>query len=143
VIYGVILGLQIVSTLMLTGVIWTIQLVHYPSFIYVADENFIEFESHHSKSISFIVVPLMIIELVTAVFLLYTNTNYMLVINLLLVLLIWMVTFFLSVPCHKILIKKKCLLTIQKLINTNWLRTTFWSIKSIIFIKFLYHFLDT
>ena len=102
--------LQIFSCFFLTGLIWTIQLVHYPTFFWVAKEGFANFADFHSFRISLIVVPIMILELVTAALLLFStnelsyNKTY-LVLNLVGVLAIWASTFLLSVPCHNILIK--------------------------------------
>ena len=39
-------------TYVLVGLIWTIQLVHYPAFTYVENQRFTEFEQFHAKRIS-------------------------------------------------------------------------------------------
>ena len=46
------LKLHIISTCALIGLIWIVQIVHYPSFYFVEDKRFVEFESFHKKSIT-------------------------------------------------------------------------------------------
>ena len=53
----------------LVGLIWTIQLVHYPSFSFVAEDHFLEFHRHHTRSITWVVMPLMLVELALAFYL--------------------------------------------------------------------------
>jgi hypothetical protein len=116
----------------LVGLIWVIQLVHYPTFAYVDNSNFLQFHAHHSKSISIIVMPLMLIELALATYFAYQNQwNFIALTPLLFVLLIWASTFFIQVPIHQKLGQGKNLVLIQKLVNTNWIRTIFWTIKAI------------
>lgn len=59
------------STFALTGLIWTVQLVHYPTFRYVSASQFVAFETFHQRRMSYVVVPLMSIELGTAMALLF------------------------------------------------------------------------
>ncbi len=47
-----------------------------------------------------------------------------------LVLLIWISTFLLSVPNHAKLAKGKDDTHINRLINTNWIRTVLWTVKA-------------
>lgn len=121
-------NIQYAVSLCLLGLIWVVQLVHYPSFRYVEPSAFVDFEKFHSRSISLIVMPLMIGELITAFWLFSTN-NIFLVINLVCVVLVWLSTFLLSVPCHHHLSKGKDSLIIERLIKTNWIRTILWSFK--------------
>ena len=53
-----LLLMQVASTLILVGLIWTIQLVHYPLFDHVEAERFRDFHRQHSEHISWLVVPL-------------------------------------------------------------------------------------
>lgn len=127
-----LVSLETFSTFSLLGLIWTIQLVHYPSFRYVSNSKFTEFTTFHARSISFIVLPLMIIELVVAIglsFLLQDSFSY---IKLALVLCIWGSTFALSVPRHNQLQKRRDEKVIESLILTNWPRTILWSVKSLL-----------
>lgn len=114
------------------GVIWMVQLVHYPSFAYIEPAKFLDFHQHHSQSISIIVLPLMVIELGLAAYLCWLNhfqMSYLL--PFILVILIWMSTFFIQVPLHQKLGVEMNLQQIQKLVQMNWIRTILWTGKGI------------
>jgi len=51
--------LNLFSTLYLTGLIWTIQIVHYPLFSLVGKNEFIDYHSAHSARISWKVISQM------------------------------------------------------------------------------------
>lgn len=115
------------------GLIWYVQLVHYPSFSFVSAENFADFHLHHSVKTGLIVMPIMILEITTSGALWwkegYLSAN---AIGFYLVLLIWASTFFLSVPYHNLLSLGKDVQVIDKLVATNWIRTALWTVKSLL-----------
>ena len=117
----------------MTALIWVIQIVHYPSFQFVSTDNFIEFEKFHVSRITYIVAPMMILEILTAMVLL-KDLNFLFILNFILLVLIWASTFFLSVPLHEKLLKHHSYKDIKKLIYTNWPRTILWSTRSILLI---------
>ena len=120
--------LNVISAFLLTGVIWTIQIVHYPSFHYIDKLSFTNFHHFHERRISIIVMPLMLIELTTSTALYINNmSSIVFALNLLIVVLIWCSTFFVQVPIHSILSEKKDKKLIEKLVNTNWIRNTLGS----------------
>lgn len=123
---------QLACCLLMTGLIWLVQLVHYPSFHFVHPQRFQEFHLHHSSRITFIVAPLMGLELVTAMLLAYERDNsYAWWLNLLGVALIWGCTAFLSVPLHNQLANGYDYDKVNALVVTNWARTLIWSVRSI------------
>ncbi len=130
---------QLVVTAALTGLIWIVQLVHYPGFRYVDHTQFSSFQQHHMRSISYIVVPLMLVEVVLSCWLQidYWNRDEMYIIttaNVLLVV-IWVATFFVSTPIHsKLLTQGYNEILINKLVDTNWIRTVLWSARTLILI---------
>ena len=134
--------LHFVSTIFMTGVIWIVQLVHYPGFQFVEEKRFIDFEKFHKFKISLIVLPAMLIELFTGIFIIlfhakiYFERSF--IFNLIILFIIWLITFVFSVPLHKKLENGKDLKAIRLLINTNWIRTFGWSIRLILlsFISF-------
>lgn len=118
---------------MLAMLIWIIQVVHYPSFRFVDEKRFSSFHSFHSRSISYLVMPLMILELiVTATLVSKLPTNLLVIASALITAGIWSLTFFVSVPCHNILSKTHDPKTIDKLIKTNWPRTFLWTSKMVL-----------
>jgi hypothetical protein len=128
------------------GLIWTIQLVHYPSMRFIPKERFVEYHNFHSIRISFLAIPLMVTELGTSLILFYQNYNNAIqtifLINLVIVALIWLSTFLIQVPLHNALSKEKQSEKLSKLICTNWIRTILWTARSILMILFLAFAMD-
>lgn len=127
-------SLQIFSTYAMFGLIWMVQLVHYPSFYRIEKSTFRDFQEFHSRKITLIVFPLMLIELLTGLYLVYIYKNLFWSIQLGLVLFIWLATMLISVPIHNKL-KSYDRENIKALIQTNWFRTIAWSLKSLILIN--------
>lgn len=118
----------------LTGLIWTVQLAHYPGFAYVAPDKFAAFHQHHSRSISWVVLAPMVLELGLAAWLAWQGRSALGAAvwwALALVLLIWVATFLVSVPFHNRLAAEGYhYITIDGLVRTNWLRTLLWTTRS-------------
>lgn len=122
--------LNLICAAIMCGVIWVIQILHYPSFDFIDLAKFLEFHHLHSARISYIVAPIMIIELLRSAILFLNNSSAkLLLVNLVLVILIWLSTFFLSVPLHNKLAQGPNLEVIKSLVQTNWPRTILWTIR--------------
>ena len=128
-----VLIVHFLTCLLMTGVIWVIQLVHYPSFAYIAPNQFETFNRFHQNSISYVVMPLMLLELFSSFALVYFSPGRIDFLLLAAMLgLIWLSTFLLSVPLHEKLLGQGYNKDfIAKLVNTNWPRTILWSLRSI------------
>ena len=48
---------NVASTLLLVGLIWFVQIVHYPQFVRVGSERFAEYETIHVRLTTWVVVP--------------------------------------------------------------------------------------
>ncbi len=116
-------------TLYMTGVIWFVQVVHYPLMGKVGAEYFVDYENSHTLLTTYVVGPQMMIELITAVLLLFMmkELNTWWWINLALVLVVWASTFFIQVPLHNALSQAFDENLHQKLVNSNWIRTVVWT----------------
>ena len=118
----------------MTGIIWLVQIVHYPLFQFVGDARYSEFHRAHMNWITYIVAPLMIIEAVTAALvILYPPPNSdgrVLWLALVLVGIVWASTFLLQVPLHEKLAQGFDADTHRALVNTNWIRTIAWTLRS-------------
>lgn len=127
-----ILLINIFSSFFLCGLIWLVQLVHYPFFLRADRTQFTEHIRFHGFRISFIVLPVMIAELISSLFLTLYSPDFQTIhlFGLIVVLLIWVSTFLLQVPQHAKLVVNFDEKAILKLIHTNWIRTILWSIKS-------------
>ncbi|RYU80135.1 hypothetical protein [Hymenobacter persicinus] len=116
----------------LTGVIWTVQLVHYPGFARAARDTFADFHRQHSRQISWVVIAPMVLELGLAGALAWLGAELGAVRwwALALVLLIWAATFFITVPFHHRLAQGYDYVAIDGLVRTNWVRTLAWTARA-------------
>jgi hypothetical protein len=135
---SILWSIQLFCTFALTGLIWVIQLVHYPSFGVVEQKQFKDFHQFHSRRISWLVIPLMVGELVSAALLLAANSSPIWWLNLVLALAPWLFTFAFSVPAHQILAEGHHLQAITQLVKTNWWRTISWSLKAALLLVILH-----
>ena len=131
---------HIFTSFFMTGLIWLIQIVHYPLMSKVGGMSFVQYHSLHSKYISFIVMPIMLLELASFA-LIYLGEVPFKRIDLMAIGIplgvIWLTTAFLSVPAHNILANGFNETAFNKLVNTNWLRTIAWSFKSLYLLRFI------
>ncbi len=128
-----LLAAHAASTLVMVGVILTIQVVHYPLFSGVGAEGFSAYEAAHARRITWIVLPVMLVELATAAALVYARPAWFPLwlawLGLALVVLIWLSTAFLQVPQHTILTRGFDAAAHARLVGTNWIRTTLWLVR--------------
>lgn len=124
------LSLNQMSAIYMCGVIWLIQLIHYPSFSNINSSLFQQFHSQHTAVMGFIVGPIMVIELLASLWLLNYETTILNLINLALVVALWLLTFLVSVPLHNKLTHGQDLVIIQSLVRTNWPRTILWTVRA-------------
>jgi hypothetical protein len=122
---------NLVLTAFLTGLIWFVQVVHYPIFLKVKEADFALFHKAHTTTTSYVVVAPMLLELgLSGWMLLYSFPGFPAWLPWLafgLVLAVWLVTFQVSVPLHNQLEREYSKAAITRLVNTNWLRTFLWT----------------
>lgn len=131
-----LLFVQLATTLPLCGLIWTIQLVHYPLFAAVGSQEFGAYHAAHSRAISLLVVPLMLVELGAALaWLRWAPTDpWVAPLGAALILVVWGSTFALQVPIHGALGGGLDPGLIDRLVATNWIRTIAWSGRSMLLL---------
>jgi hypothetical protein len=133
---------QLATTLPLVGLIWTIQVVHYPLFAQVGREAFVAFHESHLRLITGLVGPLMLIELccVVAHFFARDSSASPLLswAGLLSLALIWAATMFFSVPAHHALGAGFDNQVLDWLVLTNWIRTVAWTIRGVLVLVFCF-----
>jgi hypothetical protein len=129
------------ATLIMVGVIWTIQIVHYPLFSAVGAAGFAAYEAEHTRRITFVVAPLMLAELATAALFVWQQpdgmTSWMAWIGAGLVAAIWLSTYFLQVPQHTVLGSSFDAAAHRFLVLTNWIRTVCWSLRGMLMLWIL------
>jgi hypothetical protein len=128
--------MELLSTLMLTGLIWTIQIVHYPLLARVGEDVFVDYEREHCARITWVVAPLMFLELTSNIALAYfSGWDPNVCGRLGLVLIVWFSTAFIQVPLHRQLEAGYHASAIRSLVRTNWIRTAAWSARAIILVS--------
>jgi hypothetical protein len=123
----------------MTGLIWVIQLLHYPSYNYIQLEKFKDYQNFHTNRITYIVGPVMLLEVFSGIFLTLQNdwtTLYTL--NFIGLCIIWLSTLFFSIPAHNKLNNGFNGQVISNLIKTNWIRTLTWTIRAILLLDLLF-----
>ena len=120
------------SSMYMVGLIWFVQVVHYPLFASVGNLEFPYYEQRHTALTSWVVAPPMLIEGATAVLLIWFRptsvAQWSLWAGLALLGVSWLSTAVIQVPCHEILSKAFDPVVHQRLVSTNWLRTAAWSL---------------
>ena len=123
------------ATVAMVGVIWIVQVVHYPLFADVGTDQFSTYEQKHQRQITWIVGPLMLVEAATAVALVrwppagvamwmpWTGAG--------LLLIIWISTAAVQAPLHASLSRGFDGETHRRLVQTNWIRTVAWSARGV------------
>ena len=122
------------STSLMVGIIWVIQLLHYPTFNFIREDDYVEFQHFHMQRISFIVIPVMITELISCFMLVYYFRSYLLILCLIILLVIWLITFVFFTKLHQSLLSGYDKMIVDKLVQINWSRTVLWSLRLIILI---------
>lgn len=127
----IIFLLHLAATLVMVGVIWIVQVVHYPLFSAVGSDGFASYQAEHSRRITYIVGPLMLFELATAALFVIARPPSISAssawIGLALVIAIWGSTLALQVPQHSILGGGFDAAAHRTLVLTNWIRTAAWT----------------
>ena len=137
--------LNISSTWSMVGLIWFIQIVHYPLFKYVRKYDLQLYHNWHSMMITPLVGTVMIIELISSILLVVfppKNVSITIpIIGVILVFIIWASTAFLQIPQHNALSKTYELEAHNLLVQTNWIRTIAWSMRGLLLLYMLHLFL--
>jgi hypothetical protein len=132
---------------MMVGVIWIVQIVHYPLFDRVGVETFSRYARDHVTLITPVVLPLMAIEALTAVLLtLYPPPGMQRSwawAGLILVAVLWLSTVFVQAPQHSRLSSGFNADTYQFLVVSNWIRTLVWTLRGLLVLWWLWCMLDS
>lgn len=91
-----------------------------------------QFHSQHTLAMSFIVGPVMIIELAAGAWLIMHKADFFSMTHILCVTALWALTFLVSVPLHNKLAAGYDPQVIKSLITTNWPRTVIWTFKALL-----------
>lgn len=129
---------QLFATLYMTGLIWFVQLVHYPMFANVPAEVFVEYERVHQARTTWAVGPAMLLELGTAIALLWVRPPgvplWVAWVGLALLLLVDGSTAVFFGPQHGRLSAGFDAQLHRQLVDWNWLRTAGWTARGVLLL---------
>lgn len=133
---ALLLVANVAATWFLTGLIWVIQVVHYPLFSHADRATYPAFAEAHSRLITPVVGPVMVVELVTALWLVAERPAALPVrwawVGAVLVGVIWLSTAMVQVPLHAQLGAGYDGRVHAALVGTNWIRTVAWSLRGVL-----------
>lgn len=129
---GVMLIAHAAATWAMTGLIWFVQVVHYPLLAGVGPAGFVAYHAAHSRLTTLVVGPLMLVEAACAVWIALERPSAATWAGVGLLGVVWAATFFVSVPRHNLLAAGFDAAVIEGLVATNWIRTLAWSARALV-----------
>ena len=122
-------------SLFMTGLIWFVQIVHYPLFERIGAQDFALYEERHQSRTTWVVAPVMLVELLGSIALVLSVPSCKLYWTAgALTLMVWASTVLLQMPLHSQLAKSFEAGSFQRLVASNWVRTIAWSLRSLILL---------
>jgi uncharacterized membrane protein len=136
-----VLAIATAATWGMVGLIWVVQVVHYPMLAVFSQQSPATAVVDHQRRITWVVGPLMAVEGVTALILLFDRPPTMGAlaawIAAVLMALALVSTVLIQVPLHAQLAVAHDSETARRLIATNWVRTVAWTAKGLLLVAVL------
>lgn len=133
-IMDAMLAVHLACTWFMTGLIWFVQLVHYPLFAHVGADGFERYEKEHVRRTTWVVAPVMLVELATAAWLLVDPPGalpaWLAWMNAAMLAGIWLSTILIQVLAHRVLERGFSAHAQRRLVQGNWLRTMLWTLRA-------------
>lgn len=131
-----LLAVHLAATASMVGLIWFVQVVHYPLMAAVGADHFTDYERDHQRLTSLVVGPLMATEGVSAVWLAVAPPDgvgrALPLVGLALLAVIQASTVLLQVPQHAALSAGFDAVRHRRLVRTNWVRTIGWTARGVL-----------
>jgi len=128
--------LHLGSTLFMVGVIWFVQVIHYPLLSRIAPGDVPSYEQSHTRLAFWVVAPPMLAELATGFGLLWVRpaevSLSLAAVGVGLLVVVWVSTQCVQVPCHERLSRAFDPAIHRRLVSTNWVRTAAWSLRGLL-----------
>jgi len=138
---NVVLLVHMAATWYMTGLIWLVQVVHYPLMQLVGREGFVAYSVKHQSTTSLVVGPPMLIEVLTAVWLLSQDVELRrsgwFLASCGLLIAVWLSTALWQMPCHRALLNGFEQSHLRILVQSNWVRTVAWTGRALIVVGLL------
>jgi hypothetical protein len=119
------------ATFFMTGLIWFVQIVHYPLFARVGAGAFSDYERDHARRTGWVVAVPMLVELAVAIATVLVLGGALAWVGLALLVVVWLSTGLLQIPAHRRLHRGFNAVTHSWLVTTNWVRTVAWSTRAV------------
>jgi len=117
--------------------IWIIQLIVYPSFLHYTEKDLVLWHKKYTALIGYIAGLLMLGQLVVSVYQICNTMTLYHSISLVLIVIIWALTFLQFVPMHNKISKGRISESmLVQLVQKNWSRTILWT------LLFIYSFMQ-
>lgn len=127
---------HLVATSCMAGLIWFVQVVHYPLFAAVGADGFVAYERAHQRLTSFVVGPFMAVEGVTVLWLFFAPpaglSRTLPLVGGLVLAVVHASTVLLQVPQHTALSDGYVPARVARLVRTNWVRTIGWGVRVVV-----------
>ncbi len=131
-----LLLLHAAATWFMTGLIWFVQVVHYPLMRRVGPDGFVEYEAAHASRTTLVVGPPMLLEAACAVWIAAAPPTGVPAgagwIGVALLALIWLSTALVQVPLHAQLSTGFDAAAHRRLVGGNWFRTVLWTLRAVL-----------
>jgi hypothetical protein len=127
-----ILTIHAASALFMVGLIWFVQVVHYPLMQSVGAANYSSYQQAHMVRTGYVVGPVMVAEALCAVALFALPSSLppaLTGLGLLALGAIWLSTASQQVPRHRALLMAFDEGLHRTLVQSNWIRTFFWTLR--------------
>lgn len=133
---------QAVASGAMGGLIWFVQIVHYPLFARVTGAGDREYAAEHQRRTAWVVIPFMLVEGVVATLLAIAPPpgvpRAAAVVGLGLVLLVWLSTAAVQMPLHGRLGREgHAPAVVAALVRSNWPRTVLWTARALLAVWML------
>ena len=125
------------ATLFMTGLIWFVQVVHYPLFDRVGKSGFAEYERQHTRRTGWVVGGPMLLDMALALLLAWSPGGLPAWCGLGLLGVVWLSTALGQVPAHLRLEQGFDAGAHRRLVRGNWIRTIGWSLRGVLAIGML------
>ena len=136
-----LLPVHAAATFMMTGIVWFVQVDHYPLMARIGPEEFPAWEQAHRVISTWLMGPIMVVEAATAAALLRRRPasapRALLWVGAALVVVVWASTAFIQLPLHAALSRAFDPALHARLVATNWIRTVGWSLRALLVLVFL------
>ena len=127
------------ATLYMTGLIWFVQIVHYPLMGAIGKSDFSAYEQRHMSLTTWVVAPPMLVEAAASMLLFWFRptgmSTWTVWVGIILLAVIWLSTALLQVPCHETLSNGFDPEVHRRLVSTNWIRTVAWSLRGLLVLS--------